>query len=174
MALTITITLDDGGTPDPRLVPLDLPPLFAVIEAYGQTPPPAGTPTASPSDPTSQAPAARPIIDPVSPRRCRAPGPPPGPAAGGDTSRGMRMAFVCVTGGGAKTYFNTSDVVKVLVPIDIPAGRKPCGWPDYCAATLTLGRRGEPVELAIGHDEWPAVKAALGLDNAVVGAAGGS
>jgi hypothetical protein len=30
----------DGGTPDPRLVPLDLSPLFAVLEAYGQTPPP--------------------------------------------------------------------------------------------------------------------------------------
>lgn len=81
------------------------------------------------------------------------------------------MPLVCLHGTALRSYFNTDDVLKVDVPVDIAAGLKPLGWNDDYAAIITLRTLDSatqcPVTLGVCHAEWPDVRRVLCVDNAI-------
>ena len=82
--------------------------------------------------------------------------------------------LLCVNESCQRVYFDSADVVKVVEPVDIATGYKPCGWADEFAAEITLrGNVTTPITVAVPHRNWPAVRAVLGLAKSVVIEGGG-
>ena len=77
------------------------------------------------------------------------------------------MPLICVQGTHRREYFDTALVLRVEEPVDVGAGLKSAGWVDEYAAIVYVGAGGSTVGIPIRWSEWPAVKAALGLDAAV-------
>jgi hypothetical protein len=79
------------------------------------------------------------------------------------------MAWFCVESSCKREYFDPRSVVSVTESVNWREGKKPAGWMDGYGALVFVAGLGGAIQMVVVMDEqWPAVKAAIGLGDAVV------